>query len=33
MRERANELGGECSIETNPDGGLRVRARLPISKE
>jgi signal transduction histidine kinase len=33
MRERAGELGGECSIDPNPTGGLRVRARLPILKE
>ena len=26
MRERANELGGECNIELNPVGGLRVEA-------
>jgi signal transduction histidine kinase len=33
MRERASELGGECSMEENPTGGLRVRARLPLPKE
>ncbi len=31
MHERANELGGECSIEINFTGGLTVQARLPIS--
>jgi signal transduction histidine kinase len=30
MRERADELGGECWIEAGPAGGTRVRARLPI---
>jgi signal transduction histidine kinase len=33
MRERAAELGGECTIENIPSGGARVRARLPIGKE
>lgn len=33
MRERAQELGGECVIENNPAGGVTVRARLPVSKE
>jgi signal transduction histidine kinase len=32
MRERANELGGECSIETNPDGGLRCRPGCPLQR-
>ncbi len=31
MRERANELGGECMIEINPSGGMVVRAILPLS--
>lgn len=30
MRERAEELGGECVIEKNPTGGVTVRARLPL---
>ncbi len=30
MRERAAELGGDCSHEPRPGGGTRVRARLPI---
>ena len=33
MRERAEELGGECVIENNPAGGMTVRARLPLGKE
>jgi signal transduction histidine kinase len=33
MRERAEELGGECVVETSPLGGTRVLARLPLSKE
>ena len=32
MRERAHELGGECLIETNPLGGTRVSAWLPLNK-
>jgi signal transduction histidine kinase len=31
MRERAAELGGECTIENTPAGGTLVTARLPIS--
>jgi signal transduction histidine kinase len=31
MRERAAELGGECWIESEPNGGTQVRARLPLS--
>ena len=31
MRERAQELGGECIVETQPGGGTRVRAELPVS--
>jgi two-component system NarL family sensor kinase len=31
MRERAVELGGICEIETNPTGGTRMLARLPLS--
>src|SRR5262249_45790598 len=30
MRERAEELGGTCSVETAPGGGTLVRARLPL---
>lgn len=33
MRERAEELGGECVIENNKTGGVTVRARLPLGKE
>jgi len=33
MRERAAELGGDCSVENLPDGGMRVNARLPLGKE
>jgi len=32
MRERANELGGECMIEINPSGGIFVRAKLPLPR-
>ena len=32
MRERAEELGGNCEIESVPGGGTRVRARLPYVK-
>jgi signal transduction histidine kinase len=31
MRERAEELGESCEIESVPGGGTRVRARLPLS--
>lgn len=30
MRERAEELGGTCSIEARPEGGTRVSACLPL---
>jgi signal transduction histidine kinase len=30
MRERAAELGGECTIDENPGGGTRVSARFPL---
>jgi len=33
MRERAEELGGECVIENNNAGGVTVRARFPLGKE
>jgi signal transduction histidine kinase len=29
MRERAEELGGRCDVEPDPEGGTRVLARLP----
>jgi signal transduction histidine kinase len=29
MRERAEELGGSCTVEPAPGGGTRVRALLP----
>jgi signal transduction histidine kinase len=32
IRERAGELGGECSVEQVADGGTRVQARLPIAR-
>jgi two-component system, NarL family, sensor kinase len=31
MRERAEELGGTCVIESLPNQGTRVTVRLPIS--
>jgi signal transduction histidine kinase len=31
MRERAEELGGTCTITTQPDGGTCVLAHLPLS--
>ena len=31
MRERAAELGGECTIEDDPTGGTLVKACLPIT--
>lgn len=30
MRERAAELGGSCSISSGPEGGVVVRASVPI---
>ena len=33
MRERAEELGGKCSIEAAPEGGTQVLVRLPLPKE
>jgi signal transduction histidine kinase len=33
MRERASELGETCVVEWGPQGGTRVVARLPITKE
>ena len=31
MRDRAEELGGTCSVATAPTGGTRVEAYLPLS--
>ena len=31
MRERAEELGGTLSVETNDAGGTTVMARLPLA--
>lgn len=33
MRERAAELGGTCVIESLPEGGTRVLARLPSNQD
>lgn len=33
MRERATELGGECLVEAESEGGTRVFATLPLPKE
>jgi signal transduction histidine kinase len=33
MRERTSELGGGLVVEPLPEGGTRVCARLPLSKE
>jgi two-component system, NarL family, sensor kinase len=33
MRERVEELGGKFSVESPPEGGTRVLARLPVGKE
>jgi signal transduction histidine kinase len=30
MKERAAELNGQCLIDTSPEGGTRVCARLPL---
>jgi signal transduction histidine kinase len=30
MVERAEEIGGSCSIENGPQGGTRVLAHLPV---
>jgi signal transduction histidine kinase len=32
MRERAEEIGGSCSIANDPLGGTRVFARLPVGR-
>lgn len=31
MRERAAELGGKCTIASNPDSGTTVQVQLPVS--
>lgn len=31
MRERAAELGGTCTVENGPAGGVRVTASLPVT--
>jgi signal transduction histidine kinase len=33
MRERAEELGGRCTIESLPEGGTRVLAHLSVGKK
>src|SRR5256714_3861729 len=33
MRERAEELGGKCSVQTRPTGGTLVSVSLPLAKE
>jgi signal transduction histidine kinase len=33
MRERASELGGSLVVGPLPEGGTRVRATLPLTKE
>jgi signal transduction histidine kinase len=33
MHERAEELGGSCTVEISPGGGTRVLASLPLAKE
>jgi signal transduction histidine kinase len=33
MRERAAELGGSCTITSRPEGGLLVRAVLPLGRD
>ena len=33
MSERAEELGGTCTVSSNPAGGTRVIARLPLFAE
>ncbi len=33
MRERAEELGGRCTVQTRPTGGTQVSVSLPLSKE
>ncbi len=31
MRERAAELGGDCTVQPGPEGGTRVLVRLPLT--
>ena len=31
MRERAEELGGSCTLQPRPGGGSIVSARLPLA--
>ena len=33
MTERAAELGGSCTISTRAEGGLVVRAVLPLTAD
>jgi signal transduction histidine kinase len=33
MRERAEELGGSCTVEAAPSGGTHVRAFLPYARD
>ena len=33
MRERAEGLGGTCTVAARPGGGTRVEARLPLAVE
>jgi signal transduction histidine kinase len=33
MRERAQELGGRCTVAPGPEGGTVVRAWLPVNQE
>ena len=33
MHERAEEVGGTCTVEALPGGGTRVLARLPLAKK
>ena len=33
MRERAEELGGSCVVESPISGGTRVSARLPYARD
>jgi signal transduction histidine kinase len=30
MRERAAELGGDCTVDETPGGGTRVSVRFPL---
>jgi signal transduction histidine kinase len=33
MRKRAQELGSECVLKSNPSGGTVVRAMLPVTNQ